>query len=202
MITPVETGTGVRERKKTATRQALHEAALRLAMEFGVERVTSEAVADAAGVSRRTFSNYFANKEEALLHGDQTRMRELLGMVAARPAGETAWDALAASAVDLLAETADRDPDWVLRVRLLRRHPSLAVYRIALYTSLERELAAALAERVPPDDATGLRSRLIAATFLAALRIATDTWVDQPAGASLRELVATALRTVGAPFDG
>jgi AcrR family transcriptional regulator len=57
---------GLRERKKTATRQALHEAAVRLAVERGVDNVTIEAIADAASVSRRTFSNYFAGKEQAL----------------------------------------------------------------------------------------------------------------------------------------
>lgn len=58
--------TGLRERKKAATRLALHESALRLAAEQGPDGVTIEAIADAANVSRRTFSNYFSSKEEAL----------------------------------------------------------------------------------------------------------------------------------------
>ena len=64
---PTTAEPGLRERKKAATRQALHEAAVRLAIAHGPDRITVEAVADEAGVSRRTFSNYFANKEEALL---------------------------------------------------------------------------------------------------------------------------------------
>src|SRR3954468_1297252 len=77
---------GLRERKKAATRHALHEAAVRLAIAHGPARVTVEAIADEAGVSRRTFSNYFANKEEALLYGDHQRIRAMVEMVRARPA--------------------------------------------------------------------------------------------------------------------
>src|SRR3954454_14135264 len=76
---------GLRERKKAATRQSLHEAAVRLAIAHGPDRVTVEAIADEVGVSRRTFSNYFANKEEALLYGDHQRIRALVDMVQARP---------------------------------------------------------------------------------------------------------------------
>jgi AcrR family transcriptional regulator len=86
-MTPTTTEPGLRERKKAATRQALHEAAFGLAIEHGADHVTVEAIADAAGVSRRTFSNYFANKEEALLYGDHQRMRGLIELVHARPAG-------------------------------------------------------------------------------------------------------------------
>src|SRR4051812_43172719 len=100
--------TGLRERKKAATRQALHDAAVRLAVELGMERVTIDAIADVASVSRRTFSNYFSNKEEALLHGDQSRMRRLIDLVLGRPAEESAWTALRASAHELVVDVGIR----------------------------------------------------------------------------------------------
>lgn len=200
---PVDTATvGLRERKKAATRQALHEAALRLAIEHGLDGVTSEAVADAVGVSRRTFSNYFANKEEAVLHGDQVMMRLLLDLVHARPAGEPAWPALAASTRQLLVHLGDRDPDWVARIRLIRRHPALAAYQVAMYASFEQDLAAAVRTRMPTADGADMRPRLVAASYLAALRIAVGTWLDRPAGTSLSELVDQALQGVAASFQG
>ncbi|NEE10887.1 TetR family transcriptional regulator, partial [Streptomyces sp. SID7499] len=59
--------------------------------------VTVEAVADAAGISRRTFSNYFTSKEDALLYGEEQQIRALVRSVRDRPAEEPAWPALRAA---------------------------------------------------------------------------------------------------------
>ena len=57
---------GLRERKKAETRAALSWAAIRLTVERGFENVKVEDIAAAAGVSPRTFNNYFASKGEAI----------------------------------------------------------------------------------------------------------------------------------------
>jgi AcrR family transcriptional regulator len=46
--------TGLREEKKQATRVALREAALRLALKHGPDNVRVDDIAEAAGVSPRT----------------------------------------------------------------------------------------------------------------------------------------------------
>ncbi|HEY2690016.1 MAG TPA: helix-turn-helix domain-containing protein, partial [Streptosporangiaceae bacterium] len=56
----------LRERKKLATRQALSSAALRLAIERGLDNVTIEDITAEADVALRTFRNYFASKHEAV----------------------------------------------------------------------------------------------------------------------------------------
>jgi AcrR family transcriptional regulator len=186
---------GRRERKKAATRQALHEAALRLAVEHGLDRVTVEAIADAADVSRRTFSNYFSNKEEALLHADLVRIRRFLEVVHVRPPDERPWTALSRAAEQLTAESNDLDPLWLAQRRLIRGHPSLAAHQIAVYGAVERDLAAEIAGRLPDGTDVPLRSRVLAAAFLNALRAATQHWIDHP-DRPLAELVRTALTYV------
>src|SRR6476619_2608902 len=57
----------LRERKKAETWTALHDAAASLALQRGVEQTTVEAIAESAGVSPRTFFNYFRAKEDAIL---------------------------------------------------------------------------------------------------------------------------------------
>jgi AcrR family transcriptional regulator len=182
---------GLRERKKEATRQALHEAAVRLAVEHGLEGLTVEAIADAADVSRRTFSNYFANKEEALLHSDQVRLRRLLELLRDRPAGEPPQQALAAAARELLAG-GTTDPQWLAQVRLLRRHPTLLARQVAQYADAERAVAALVAERLPPDADRALRARLLAATLLTTVRVAVQEWMEDPS-TSLPEVLERAL---------
>ena len=61
-----ETG-GMRERTKLATREALSAAALRLAREHGPQNVRVDDIAEAAGVSPRTYNNYFSSREQAIV---------------------------------------------------------------------------------------------------------------------------------------
>ncbi|MBO0868289.1 MAG: TetR family transcriptional regulator [Micromonosporaceae bacterium] len=197
--------TGLRERKKAATREALHEAAMRLATENGVEHVTVEAIADAASVSRRTFSNYFASKEQALLHGERARLDHLIELVRARPAAEPPWAALTHAAQAWVAEFAAEDRHSSARYRRLRRHPSLLAEQVAIYAAAERELALAMADRIPAGrhahagiDAT-LRARLLAANYLNTLRVAAQVWLDHPSR-TLPGLVREALAVTGEKF--
>ncbi|WP_345188361.1 TetR/AcrR family transcriptional regulator [Microbacterium panaciterrae] len=61
-------GEGRRERKKLQTRVALHEAAMRLVEEQGLDRATIEQICEAVDVSPRTFFNYFPSKAAAALN--------------------------------------------------------------------------------------------------------------------------------------
>ena len=59
--------TGLRELKKAETRLAIEQAAVDIACEQGYEATTAEAIAGRAGVSLRTFYNYFPNKDLAIV---------------------------------------------------------------------------------------------------------------------------------------
>ena len=91
-----ESPLGLRERKKLDTRRALSDAALALAFECGVENVTREAIAERAGVSLRTFSNYFTGKYDAIAYRQTERGRRSLAAFRERPAEEPLWQAIVA----------------------------------------------------------------------------------------------------------
>lgn len=190
----------LRERKKVATRQALYEAALRLAVDRGLDLVTVEAIADEANVSRRTFSNYFANKEDALVYGDQVRSEAFLLALRDRPAAEPPWQALTAAARRHYGALDTVDPKWLSQLHLVRRHPSLLAQQVAVHTALERDLAAEISRRSTgaPDE---LRSRVIAATFLATLRTVFNLWAERDGPQSLSDAIVAGLDCAGARLD-
>lgn len=191
---------GLRERKKEATRTALHQAAVRLAVERGLDEVTVEAIADAAGVSRRTFSNYFAGKEDALLYGDEQRIETLLEAFSARPPGESSWIALR-YAVRVVYEGRDEpDPQWAAQTRLARQHPSVLGRQLAQFATIERRLAERIADRdgLP---GTSIRARVMAAAFLTSMRIASQLWIDAHPPRSLSALIDRTLDEMAAPFE-
>lgn len=57
----------LRERRREQTWTAIHEAALKRVREHGMRGTTVEEIAQEAGVSPRTFFNYFPSKEDAVL---------------------------------------------------------------------------------------------------------------------------------------
>ena len=188
--------TTLRERKKIATRRALHEAVLRLALEHGLDNVTVDAIADEANVSRRTFSNYFANKEEALLYADQQRIARLLAEVRARPSYESAWQALTAGAMNRFADLNEVDQKFLAQLQLVRRHPALLARQLAAQADLERDLAHEIVTRLP--DHSEIQALIMAATYLATVRVVLNTWIELesplPVGAAIADGLARAGR--------
>lgn len=188
---------GLRERKKAATRQAVHEAALRLTVEHGLDNVTVEAIADAANISRRTFSNYFDGKEDALLYGEAQRLGTLVRRVREQPPGQCAWLALRGALDSLYEEGGVADRALHVRTRLAMNHPTLLARQLAYRVRLEQELSAAVAGREQAGDAG---PELLTAAFLTALRVAGQWWCAERETRSLHQLSVLALDQIAQPF--
>lgn len=85
---------GLREAKKAATRAQISRAAVSLALEQGAEALTVAAVAEAAGVSTRTFHNYFTAMDEALVEFLVSRVSALMDRLREAPAEAGLLDAV------------------------------------------------------------------------------------------------------------
>src|SRR5579859_3273450 len=95
---------GLRERKKLDTRRAISDAAMQLVVQSGLDTVTREAIAGRAGVSLRTFSNYFAGKYEAIAYRQTERLRRSIAVLRQRPPDEPLWTSITESVVQPLEE--------------------------------------------------------------------------------------------------
>ncbi|GAA4081834.1 TetR family transcriptional regulator [Actinomadura miaoliensis] len=168
---------GLRERKKAATREALSRAAVRLVLARGVEGVTVEAIADEAGVSPRTFHNYFPGKEEAIVAPLVDGVRALIDGVRARPADEPIWETLRQAALEVLGPVGDPE-ETVALLHAVKDNPALVAWHMRGFVELQEELCAAVAERTGTDAERDLYPRLMAGTVGLALRAAIDLWTE------------------------
>ncbi|WP_030744045.1 TetR/AcrR family transcriptional regulator [Streptomyces sp. NRRL S-31] len=168
---------GLRERKKQATREALREAALRLAVERGPDQVRVEDIAEAAGVSPRTYNNYFASREQAIVSAvTADREARIAAAVAARPTGVRLADAVTEAVVEQYTHTGEREQQALL---LITTRTALRDAFLDTTAGIERPLTAVLAERL--DDTGPHTARVLAASVAAAVRIALEGWL-RPAG--------------------
>jgi AcrR family transcriptional regulator len=168
---------GLRERKKQATRAALAAAALRMAAERGNDAVTVEQIAEAAGVSARTFFNYFATKEEAFVADDLERAQALLARLHDQPLDAPLWPTLVRLLGEHLEQAAPRDRRQALAEFAVRSDPAVLAQQFKQYAGLEADLVAEITRRTHPQS-TSLPARLMAATLVAAMRSAIETWVE------------------------
>lgn len=169
---------GLREQKKWETRQALKDAALELALAHGMDALTVDAISDAATVAPRTFFNYFACKEDALVAEPTQSLPDMQRMLCERPADEAPLGALRAviTQCDLFG-AAHMDRERALaRQRLVQNHPPLLARQLAQYVTVERAFAAALAERLGAGPEPDLRPELLAALAVSTVRVAMRRW--------------------------
>ncbi|MFJ7896893.1 TetR/AcrR family transcriptional regulator [Streptomyces anthocyanicus] len=170
---------GLRERKKRATREALREAALRLAVERGPDRVRVEDIAEAAGVSPRTYNNYFASREQAIVSAvTADREARIAAAVAARPAGVRLADAVTEAVVEQYTNTGEREHRALL---LITTRTALRDAFLDTTAGIELPLTAVIAERL--GNAEAHPARVLAASVTAAVRIALEGWL-RPAGSA------------------
>ncbi len=183
--------TGLRERKKDDTRRALSDAAVRLCLENGYHAVTVAGIADAAGVSRRTFSNYFPGKAECVVGFSDGVLDDVLDVIDAARA-HYALDELLRLGLAGFAERLDTGLDDFML--LLQSEEELRVAALAADIGQVQRVAAAIAELVGAD-ADDLRPQAVAATAPMLARLAGDRWIatGRPGGrAGLLALLADA----------
>lgn len=194
----VETGhepAGLRERKKVATRHALGVAAMRLAMERGLDNVLVDDIAEAAGVSTRTFNNYFASKYEAICALAFDRAMAIGATLRERPASEPIWEAIT-SAVMSEYGAADRalDEEWMAGIRLVTSTPALTGEYLKVQAMTQYSLAEAIALRLGFQPAASMFPRILAAAVTAAIQAAMERWLHADPPVALAPMVRRALR--------
>jgi AcrR family transcriptional regulator len=186
---------GLRERKKVATRQALSSAALRLAVERGLENVTIEDITAEANVALRTFRNYFSSKYEAICAIGADRAIRIGASLLERPADEPLWDALTNAVLQHYEGTdVALDKETMAAIGLVREAPAMRGEYLKVNFAMQNALAEAIAERTGTDLATDMFPQILAGAVTAASQVALRRWYGADPPVPLRPLIELALR--------
>jgi AcrR family transcriptional regulator len=184
----------VRTRNKLATRDAISAAARRLALEKGpggLALVRVRDIADAAGVSPRTYNNYFASREEAICAFQTDRARRLGMTLRSRPADEPLDQALTAAVIEHFGPTPDR-----VGLRMIMSTPELEGEVLKAFATAEAPLAEAIAERIGTDPERDLFPHVLASAVAGAIRVAGRHWLNRDDDESFATVLRTALAHV------
>ena len=198
---PASEPVGRRERKKQETWRALHRAALALCTEKGFDEVTVEEICDRADVSVRTFFNYFACKEDAVL-GGTAGFDDVVERLLARPAQEAPFEAFANTYLEKTRTLGDHAESIRMRYRLIEANEQLKARELARVATFESVLAGAIAQRMGADVETDPYPALVAAVGMAVLRTSFKRWQAGDGSESLPELVETGFTAVLAGLPG
>ena len=170
---------GLRERRRRETSLEIHRAALDLASKRGFDNVTVEEIATAAGVSPRTFFNYFTTKESAIVHApldiSEEQAAEFVASERIRH-HEILDDAIAVISAGLAENPPSRQQMADLRT-VAQNSVTVSSAILAVFDAFQRKLAALVAERVDagPDDDIPV---LIASLAITVVRVGMDRWAS------------------------
>lgn len=174
--------TGLRERKKQRTRDALVRAAHELFVEQGYETTTVDEIVAAVDVSQRTFFRYFSSKEEVAFSLQRLVSERFLEAVRQRPPGGSPVEVLRSTLVETwgsIGEAIEEIAPIQLYMRMwqiIETTPSLIAVHLRHSMEMEEQLAAEVARREGLDLDDDPRPRVLVAAFSGVMRAAIRSW--------------------------
>ncbi|OWV77096.1 transcriptional regulator [Rhizobium sp. R339] len=166
---------GWREKKRRETLLRITDSALKLFASDGYEATTLDAIAEAAGISRRTFFYYFTSKEE-ILAAWQKGLPEAFRVAAlAERTDQPPLDIVRNAHLKLMAGF---DAAQAMMIdRILRSNEQLRASNQSKYLQMEQTTFEVLRDILP--EISPRKARIVAMTSVGALRLAIDTWAEE-----------------------
>ena len=183
-------------RRRDLIARDIRRTALALFDERGFEAVSVRDIADAVGMSARTFFRYFASKDDILLDYERSLQDRLCGALRARPADEGAVTALRAAFIATSTVAPEQHDAVVARARVLAAAPALRARAHGEWTYGSHDVARLLADRMDVDTASDQRPLVVAAAMSAVAVVAWDHWLERGGTGDPSRVIASALDLV------
>jgi len=184
----------IRERRRAAVADEIERVAMELFVRHGLGEVTVDEIAEAAGISPRTFFRYFPSKGD-LVRAHQRRLGDrLVRLLAARPAAEGPVTALR-NALLATAQMRPEDRDRVVMIGRILAETPLGSMELADEASRRNELVRLVGARLS-SGSSRFAPAVVVAAMLAAAQTAFWSWVGDDSRDSLDKTMAEALDLV------
>jgi AcrR family transcriptional regulator len=167
----------------------LTKAAITLFEERGYDETTVAEIAEAAGLTKRTFFRYFSDKREVLFNGSRELQDRWIGGIEAAPPDVRPMAAVTAGLDEVAALFADRHPFARMRSRIVAANPDLQERELIKLQALAGAIKAALVNRGVPVNAAILASQAGVTVF----HVAFARWVEQEDPGAFRRLIDASL---------
>jgi AcrR family transcriptional regulator len=176
MEKPASREEGLRERKRRETLRRIAEEGLKLFLTNGYEATTLDEIAEAAGISRRTFFYYFRSKEEILLAWQGGGFTDTVrAAVLEQSTRQSPLDAVKNALLGLMTRFKADFKQVRAIERLVCSNEALRLRHQAKYVEQEQAVFEALCQMWPqPKRQPGLR--VVAMMSIGAFRLAIDSW--------------------------
>jgi mycofactocin system transcriptional regulator len=181
-------------RPPVTTRKEIERVALELFVRDGFDATTVDHVADAAGISRRTFFRYYASKNDVVWGDFDASLRAMESELAACPDDVELWQGIRDAVVGFNALPPGAVAAHRQRMALILHVPALQAHSTLRYAAWRGVIAGFAARRlgVPAD---ALPPQLVGHVALAAAAAAYEQWLRDDS-ADLAQLLAVAFRGV------
>ena len=167
---------GLRERKRRETRQRIAEVGQRLFLANGYEGTTLDAIAAAAGISRRTFFSYFKSKDDIILFWQDADSARLIADLVKTSPDVSPLDAVRDVMVKHIARYTTEQMQAV--DTLMLSSESLQARKQKVYAEQELSLFNTLCEVWRQPERRGAL-RMVAVVAIGAMRLALQAWREQ-----------------------
>jgi AcrR family transcriptional regulator len=166
-------------------RERLQDAALELFLAHGYDNVTVAQITERAGLTRRTFSRYFADKRDVLFAGSEQLPGALAAAVEGADPDLVPFAALLAGLAEIGDLLADQAGHVAERRAIVAASPELQERGLTKFAAVTSALAAALEQRGTPAATAALLAQVGAAIFWSAFA----RWAEEPERASLADRI-------------
>jgi AcrR family transcriptional regulator len=182
-------------RWEPGARERLQGAALALYSGKGFEVTTVAEIAQAAGLTERTFYRHFADKREVLFAIYDEFTRPFLEGIEAAPQDARPMDIVAA-AIASASEffTAERQPYSRVRQSVITANPELQERELLKLASLAATLASALRERGVGEPAATLAAEMGVTVY----RLSFELWIVEGESRPMADIAAGVFDELGA----